>query len=281
MARTTAQDATPTAPPARPGPHPGPGLTARGLTLGYDGAPVVTDLDLTLPDGELTAIIGPNGCGKSTVLKAFARTLTPRAGHVLLDGADIRSLRSKAVARRLALLPQGPVAPDSIRVLDLVGRGRYPYHSLLRQWAPDDEAIVAAAMATTGVTDLADRVVAELSGGQRQRVWLAMVLAQDTAAILLDEPTTFLDIAHQIEILELCEDLRRGGRTVVAVLHDLNQAARYATHLVVMKDGAVVQTGHPREVVTAELVREVFGLACEIIADPQTGAPMVVPLKRA
>lgn len=257
------------------------GLAAHGLTLAYDGRVVVEDLDLVLPDGELTAVIGPNGCGKSTLLKALSRTLVPLAGTATLAGRDVRGYRSKDLARRLALLPQSSVAPDSLRVRDLVARGRYPYHSLLRQWHPDDERIVAQALDTTGIADLADRPVADLSGGQRQRVWLAMVLAQDTDVVLLDEPTTFLDLAHQIEILDLCQDLRDAGKTVVAVLHDLAQAARYATHLVVMKDGAVVGQGDPREVMTAALVEDVFGLACEILPDPQTGAPLVIPLARS
>lgn len=256
------------------------GLAAHGLTLAYDGRVVVERLDLVVPDGELTAVIGPNGCGKSTLLKALSRTLVPREGSATLAGRDLRGYRSKELARRLALLPQSPVAPDSLRVRDLVARGRYPYHSLLRQWHPDDERVVAQALGTTGVTALADRPVADLSGGQRQRVWLAMVLAQDTDHVLLDEPTTFLDLAHQIEILELCQDLQAAGKTVVAVLHDLNQAARYATHLVVMKDGAVVAQGDPREVMTAGLVEDVFGLACDVVTDPQSGAPLVVPLTR-
>ncbi len=258
----------------------GSGLSARGLTLAYEGLVVARDLSLDIPTAGLTAVVGPNGCGKSTLLKALSRTHAPRAGRVLLDGREIGSYRSKEVARRLALLPQTPVAPDSIRVRDLVGRGRHPYHSLLRQWTPEDAGIVDAALAATGVSELADRPVAELSGGQRQRVWLALVLAQDTRYVLLDEPTTFLDIANQIEILDLCQDLHRAGRTVVAVLHDLNQAARYATHLVVMREGVVVAQGAPAEVLTAELVHDVFGLACQIVPDPQVGAPMVVPLAR-
>jgi iron complex transport system ATP-binding protein len=258
-----------------------PGLVARGLTLAYDRHVVVRDLDLDVPTGGFTAVVGPNGCGKSTLLKALARTHRPDAGEVLLDGRPIGAYRSKEVARRLAFLPQAPVAPDQVTVRDLVGRGRHPYHSVLRQWLPEDAGIVDAALAVTGVADLADRPVAELSGGQRQRVWLALVLAQDTRYVLLDEPTTFLDIAHQVDLLDLCQDLQLDGRTVVAVLHDLNLAARYATNLVVMRDGAVVAQGEPGAVLTAELVRDVFGLACEVVPDPQVGAPMVVPLARA
>ncbi|VTR75317.1 ABC transporter ATP-binding protein [Cellulomonas hominis] len=256
------------------------GLAARGLTLAYDRLVVARDLDLDVPTGGFTAIVGPNGCGKSTLLKALARTHRPDAGEVLLDGRPIGTYRSKEVARRLAFLPQSPVAPDQVRVRDLVGRGRHPYHSVLRQWRPEDAGIVDAALAATGVADLADRPVADLSGGQRQRVWLALVLAQDTRYVLLDEPTTFLDIANQVDLLDLCQDLHHDGRTVVAVLHDLNQAARYATHLVVMRDGAVVAQGEPAAVITAGLVQDVFGLACEIVPDPQAGTPLVVPLAR-
>jgi iron complex transport system ATP-binding protein len=199
----------------------------------------------------------------------------------VLDGAPIASYGAKETARRLALLPQSPVAPDGITVLDLVARGRYPHQSLLRQWSRADEEAVSRAMAATGVAELAERVVGELSGGQRQRVWIAMVLAQDTPLLLLDEPTTFLDIAYQLEVLDLLADLHAGGgKTLVAVLHDLNQACRYATHLVAMRDGAVVAAGPPSEIVDAALIREVFGLLGEVVPDPQTGTPMVVPAGR-
>lgn len=257
-----------------------PGLAVTDVTLGYDGRIVSEGLSFTVPDGELTAIIGPNGCGKSTLLRALSRTIRPIEGLVTLDGGDVRGFRPKEFARRLALLPQDPVAPDTLRVRDLVGRGRHPYHSILRQWLPGDAEVVDAAMASTGVTELAERFVTELSGGQRQRVWLAMVLAQDTDYVLLDEPTSFLDIAHQVDLLHLCQDMRDAGRTVVAVLHDLNQAARYASRLVVMQSGCIVAQGAPADVLTAELVRTVFSLDCEIVADPQSGAPMVVPLSR-
>ena len=255
-------------------------LAARDLRLAYDDRVVVDGLSVTIPDGSFTVVVGPNACGKSTLLRALARTLAPRAGTVLLDGRAITDLPSKEVARRLALLPQGPVAPEGITVEDLVSRGRYPYQRLLRQWSADDARAVAAAMAATGVADLARRPVNELSGGQRQRVWLAMALAQQTPLLLLDEPTTFLDIAHQHEVLDLCADLHESGRTLVAVLHDLNQAARYATHLVAMKDGRIVAQGPPAEVVTAERIRDVFGLACRVLPDPETGTPMVVPARR-
>ncbi|MFB9674021.1 ABC transporter ATP-binding protein [Streptosporangium vulgare] len=255
-------------------------LYGTGLTLSYDKRVVASDLDVTIPDGSFTVIIGPNACGKSTMLRALARMLKPRAGAVHLDGAVITSLPSKEVARRLGLLPQSSIVPDGITVADLVGRGRYPHQRLMRQWSREDEVAVAAAMESTDVTDLADRCVDELSGGQRQRVWLAMALAQETPILLLDEPTTFLDIAHQIEVLDLCADLHEQGRTMVAVLHDLNQACRYATHLIVMRDGRIVAEGDPASIITAALVEEVFELRCEIIEDPQSGTPLIVPETR-
>jgi iron complex transport system ATP-binding protein len=256
-------------------------LRGEGVTLGYDGRQVSQDLTVAIPDGSFTVIVGPNACGKSTLLRALARMLKPSAGTVVLDGAPIGSLPSKEVARRLGLLPQTSIAPDAITVADLVARGRYPHQGLLRQWSRDDERAVAAAMASTDVTDLAARAVDELSGGQRQRVWLAMVLAQETGIVLLDEPTTFLDIAHQIEVLDLCAHLHQEqGRTLVAVLHDLNHACRYATHLIAMREGAVVAEGDPSEIVDAELVERVFGLRCRVIPDPETGTPLVVPAAR-
>ncbi|MDT0444330.1 ABC transporter ATP-binding protein [Streptomyces sp. DSM 41886] len=261
-------------------PPPGTGLAARDVTLSYGGDPVVRDLSLDIPPGELTMIIGPNGCGKSTLVKAFARVLKPAGGQILLDGTDIHALRGRQVARQLALLPQSPIAPEGITVRGLVRRGRYPHHTLLRQWSPDDDTAIALALERTGLAGLADAQAAQLSGGQRQRAWIAMVLAQQTGLLLLDEPTTFLDIAHQYELLELCGELHREGRTVVAVLHDLNQAARFATHLVVMNAGRVVAQGPPSEVMTPQLVREVFGLACDIVPDPRTLTPMVVPHAR-
>jgi iron complex transport system ATP-binding protein len=256
-------------------------LSGSELRLAYDDRLVVDGLDVAIPDGSFTVVVGPNACGKSTLLRALARMLKPRGGTVLLDGADIRSQPAKAVARRLGLLPQSPTAPDAITVADLVGRGRYPHQRLLRQWSPDDERAVAEALAATGTTELAERAVDELSGGQRQRVWLAMVLAQETPLLLLDEPTTYLDIAHQIEVLDLCADLReQHGRTLVAVLHDLNHACRYATHLIAMRDGRIVAEGDPGEIVDAALVEQVFGLACRVVPDPETGTPLVVPAAR-
>jgi iron complex transport system ATP-binding protein len=256
-------------------------LSGNAMTLRYDRRTVAQGLTVAVPDRSFTVIIGPNACGKSTLLRALSRLLRPAAGTVLLDGWDIHSLPARAVARTLGLLPQSSVAPDGISVAELVARGRYPHQGLLRQWSRDDERVVDESMTATGVTDLADRPVDELSGGQRQRVWIAMALAQQTPLLLLDEPTTYLDIAHQIEILDLCARLHEErGRTLVAVLHDLNHAARYATHLVAMRDGQVVAAGEPREIVTAELVEAVFGLPCRVIDDPETGTPLVVPAAR-
>ena len=255
-------------------------LAAAGLRLGYEGRVVVDGLDLAVPAGAVTVIVGPNGCGKSTLLRALGRLLRPQAGEVLLDGRDLRQVPTREVATLLALLPQSPQAPEGVTAADLVGRGRYPHQGLLRRWTAADDDAVAAAMAATDTLDLADRPVAELSGGQRQRVWIAMALAQQTDLLLLDEPTTFLDVTHQVEVLDLLTDLNRRGATVVAVLHDLNLACRYADHLVLMKDGAVVAAGPPAEVITAASVTEVFGLGCVVLPDPVSGSPLVVPVGR-
>ncbi|MFI7069476.1 iron complex transport system ATP-binding protein [Micromonospora sediminicola] len=253
-------------------------LSTRDLVVGYEGRTVLDGLELDLPADAFTVIVGPNACGKSTLLRTMARLLTPRRGAVLLDGAAIRDLPTRDVARRLGVLPQSPLVPEGITVADLVGRGRQPYQRWWRQWSTEDGRAVDEAMRLADVTGLADRPVDTLSGGQRQRVWIAMTLAQDTDALLLDEPTTFLDLAHQVEVLDLLHRLRaERGRTVVAVLHDLNQAARYADHLVAMRDGAVVAAGPPREILTADLVRDVFGLDCVVVPCPVTGAPLVVP----
>jgi ABC-type cobalamin/Fe3+-siderophores transport system ATPase subunit len=256
-------------------------LRAEGVTIGYDKRVISQNLNVDIPDGGFTVIVGPNACGKSTLLRALSRLLKPSTGTVLLDGKAITSYPAKEVARRLGLLPQTSIAPDGIKVADLVARGRYPHQKLIRQWSREDEAAVITAMEATKVTDLSARLVDELSGGQRQRVWVAMVLAQQTPLVLLDEPTTFLDIAHQIELLELCRDLNENdGHTLVAVLHDLNHACRYGTHIIAMKDGAVVAEGPPAEIITEELVQEVFGMACRIIDDPVSHTPLVIPLGR-
>ena len=256
-------------------------LRARGLTLGYSGVDIVHSLDLVVPDGLVTVIVGANGCGKSTLLRGLARLLKPRAGTVELDGRPLKEWASADIARVMGLLPQNPVAPDGITVADLVGRGRYPHQGWFRRWSAEDDAAVEIALAATHTTELADRTLAELSGGQRQRVWVAMVLAQDTDLVLLDEPTTFLDISHQVDLLDLLDELNHvHGKTVVMVLHDLNLACRYAHHIVAMKSGTVVAQGTPHDVITAEVVDDVFGLPCRVVPDPVTGTPLVVPLGR-
>ncbi|WP_084248145.1 ABC transporter ATP-binding protein [Williamsia muralis] len=256
-------------------------LQAQDVTIGYDKRVISESLSVDIPDGAFTVIVGPNACGKSTLLRALSRLLAPNKGSVLLDGKAISSYPAKEVARRLGLLPQSSIAPDGIRVADLVARGRYPHQKLIRQWSADDESAVIEAMTATGVTELSGRLVDELSGGQRQRVWVAMVLAQQTPLMLLDEPTTFLDIAYQIDLLELCAELNKtGGRTLVAVLHDLNHACRYADHIIAMKAGAIVAEGRPADIITADLVRDVFGLPCRIIDDPESHTPLVIPLVR-
>lgn len=256
-------------------------LTADNLSLAYGSHRIIDGLDIQIPTGKVTAIIGANGCGKSTLLRALARLLAPTSGTVLLDGKDVRSRPSKEVARTLGLLPQSPLAPEGIAVADLVGRGRHPHQKLLARWSARDYEVVENALEATGITDLADRSVDELSGGQRQRVWIAMALAQETDILLLDEPTTFLDVAHQIEILDLLHDLNRDrDTTVVMVLHDMNLAARYADHVFALREGAIVAEGPPSEVMTPEIIRHVFDLECLVIDDPVSGTPLILPRGR-
>ncbi|MBC9953565.1 ABC transporter ATP-binding protein [Leucobacter sp. cx-42] len=256
-------------------------LAADGLTLAYGDRTVIDELDLTLAPGKITVIVGANGCGKSTLLRSLARLLPPHAGSVMLDGTSIHARPTREVAQVLGLLPQSPIAPEGIPVADLVGRGRHPHQRAFARWTARDYEVVAEALAATGTSDLADRSVDELSGGQRQRVWIAMALAQETDILLLDEPTTFLDVAHQVEVLDLLTDLRIArGTTIVMVLHDLNLAARYADELVAVKDGRVYAAGAPRDILTADLVEEVFGLPNHITIDPVSGAPMVIPKGR-
>lgn len=259
-----------------------PVLQLRDVTLAYDQRIVGEDLRLDVQQGSFTVIIGPNACGKSTTLRALSRLLCPTRGHVLLDGSDIRRMRSKELATKLGLLPQAATAPDGITVGELVARGRYPHQSLISRWSVQDQEKVEQALAVTELENLVDRQVDELSGGQKQRAWVAMALAQDTELMLLDEPTTFLDVAHQISLLNLFADLNRSlNRTIVAVLHDLNHAARYASHLVAMRDGRIVAHGAPATVITPELIAEVFGIEATVIDDPLNGGPLMVPRHRA
>lgn len=267
---TAVLDHAPIAPDAR--------LVAQGVTVGYGEEPVVHDVSLQIPDGRVTTIIGPNGCGKSTLLRTLSRLLSPISGQVMLDGSPIGSRSAKRLACALALLPQSPLAPEGLLVRDLVGRGRHPHQRWFQQWSHGDEGIVTDAMEWTGILDLADRPVDELSGGQRQRVWIAMTLAQHTDLVLLDEPTTYLDLAHQVDVLDLvCRLNRERGATVAMVLHDLNLAVRFSDHLVVMHQGRVVAQGDPVRVMDAKLLHDVFGLEADMVADPRTGIPMVVP----
>ncbi|QWF83952.1 ABC transporter ATP-binding protein [Amycolatopsis sp. CA-230715] len=254
-------------------------LSARELTLRYGERVVSTGLSLDVPDGAFTAIVGPNACGKSTLLRAFVRLLRPAEGEVRFDGRAVGAYPAKELARSVGFLPQDPLAPENIKVSQLVARGRFPHQSLLATWSEVDERAVADAMAAAGVDDLAARDVRELSGGQRQRVWVAMVLAQQTSYLLLDEPTSFLDITHQYQLLGLLAGLRDEGRTVIAVLHDINQASRFADHLVAMKEGRVVAEGTAADIVDAALMKEVFDLPSMVVPDPVTGTPMVVPTR--
>ncbi|MEX2518281.1 MAG: ABC transporter ATP-binding protein [Paracoccaceae bacterium] len=256
-------------------------LVAEELLAGYGERTILQGLSLVVPPAKITAIVGANACGKSTLLRCLSRLLAPKQGHVLLDGKSVHRLPPRELARQLGLLPQSPLAPDGITVADLVSRGRHPHQGFLSRWTREDDVAVASALEATGTSDLADRDVDELSGGQRQRVWIAMALAQQTDILLLDEPTTFLDISHQVEVLDLLTDLNRSrGATIVMVLHDLNLAARYSDILVAMVDGRVHASGPPAAVLTEATVREVFGLESRIIADPTSGKPMMLPLGR-
>ncbi|MBF4161457.1 ABC transporter ATP-binding protein [Nocardioides acrostichi] len=260
-------------------PTQGTRLRAESVTVGYGEEPIVRNLTLAIPDGRVTTIVGPNGCGKSTLLRTMARLLTPTSGSVLLDGGPMHDLATKEVARRLALLPQSPVAPDGLLVRDLVARGRHPHQRWFSQWSRHDEEVVTAALTMTDTAHLGERPLEKLSGGQRQRAWIAMTLAQDTDLVLLDEPTTYLDLAHQIEVLDLVTRLNRERqRTIVMVLHDLNLAARYSDLIVAMKDGTIAATGAPAEVFTPRLLDDTFGLSADVVPDPRTGLPLVIPI---
>ncbi|MFI1917607.1 ABC transporter ATP-binding protein [Nocardia sp. NPDC020380] len=254
-------------------------LAAEHLTLGYGDRVIVDGLSVDIAPGVITTVIGPNGCGKSTLLRSLGRLLRPKSGRVLLDGKAISTMKTKDVARLIGMLPQTPVAPEGLTVADLVARGRHPHQSWLRQWSSDDEAEVATALEQTGIAELAGRTLDELSGGQRQRAWISMALAQGTDILLLDEPTTYLDLAHSLEVLDLVDRLHDDfGRTVVMVLHDLNLAIRYSDRLIVMHDGRIVAQGTPADIIDAELLHEVFGLRAEVLEDPVSGRPMIVPI---
>jgi iron complex transport system ATP-binding protein len=256
-------------------------LTTRKLTLSYDRATIIQDLNLAIPAHQITALVGPNGCGKSTLLKGLARLLKPQSGVVYLNRTSIFQLPTKEVAKQLGMLPQSPIAPEGLTVRELVAQGRYPHQSWFQQWSKEDEQFTERALQITGMTELGDRPLDSLSGGQRQRAWIAMALAQNTEILLLDEPTTFLDLAHQIEVLDLLYDLNQTqNRTIVMVLHDLNQACRYADYLVVMWKGHLYAQGTPDSIMTEAMVSEVFGLESRIVPDPITGTPMCVPVSR-
>lgn len=252
-------------------------LETKSLTLNYGDTNIIEDLNLSIPMNKITVLIGANGCGKSTLLRSIARLLKPVHGTVLLDGQDIFKLSTKQVAKKLSILPQSPVAPEGLTVLQLVKQGRYPHQSWRKQWTEEDEAIVLNALKATGVDHLQDKAVDELSGGQRQRAWIAMTLAQDTDIILLDEPTTYLDLTHQIEILDLLFELNKQKRTIIMVLHDINLACRYADHIVTVRDCGVYQEGKPEEIMTASLVKHVFDLECKMTSDPIYGTPLCIP----
>jgi iron complex transport system ATP-binding protein len=258
--------------------EPGPVLEARGLRLAYDGRPVIHGLDLEIERGSVTTFVGANGCGKSTLLKAFGRILTPAAGAVHLDGGPIRRMPTKQVARRLAILPQSPIAPPGTSVRDLVLRGRNPHQTWARPWTPADARIADEAIAATGLSEVAHRDVSSLSGGQRQRAWIALVLAQEAETLLLDEPTTYLDLTHQLDVLRLLRRINRErGATIVMVLHDLSLAARYSDRLIVLHEGGVVADGAPADVLTPATLERAFGLHARVVPDPVTGTPLVVP----
>lgn len=256
-------------------------LEAVNLEAGYDKKRVVDHVQLTIPEHKISVIIGANGCGKSTLLKTMSRLIKPMHGEVLLNGVKLEEIRSKKLARQLGLLPQSPIVPEGIKVTDLVSRGRFPYRKIMRSMTKEDFDAVEEALDMMGVRELADRSVDELSGGQRQRVWIALALAQQTDILLLDEPTTFLDISYQVEILDLLTDLnRRRKTTIVMVLHDINLSARYADYLFAMKDGKLVKEGTPKEIVTPQLIKEIYGMDCLVVNDPVSNTPYILPKGR-
>lgn len=253
-------------------------LRTENITLGYDAATVIKELDMDVPTGEILTIVGPNGCGKSTLLRALARLIKPHGGGVYLDGTEISRLPTREIAKKLGILPQNPDAPEGLTVRELTAQGRYPHQSILQQWSKKDERAVENALEITGMTGLADRPLDTLSGGQRQRAWISMALAQETDTLILDEPTTFLDMAYQLEVLQLLERLNRHeSRTILMVLHDLNNAARFSHHMIALRSGRVFASGSPEEVMTPEVLREVFSIEADIITEPRTGTPLCIP----
>jgi iron complex transport system ATP-binding protein len=258
-----------------------PALATQQLTLSYDDRRIIQNLNLEIPQGKITALVGANGCGKSTLLRGLARLLKPEQGAVYLEGKAIAQLPTRTVAQRMAILPQGPIAPEGLTVQELVSQGRYPHQNWMQQWSQEDENQVAAALETTGLVELRDRPLDTLSGGQRQRAWIAMTLAQNTNILLLDEPTTFLDLAHQIEVLDLLYALNQSRRcTIVMVLHELNQACRYADFMIALREGHIYAQGTPVDVMTETTVRDVFGLESRIIRDPVAGTPLCIPISQ-
>ena len=257
-------------------------IHAQNLMLSYDDNCIIPNLSVTIPTGQITVLVGANGCGKSTLLRGISRLLKPKRGSVVLNGQDIWRLPTKQLAKQLGILPQSPTAPEGLTVHELVAQGRYPHQTWLQQWSREDEHITQEALNITDLTPFADRPVDTLSGGQRQRAWIAMTLAQDSDTILLDEPTTFLDLAYQIDVLDLLHDLNvTRGKTIVMVLHDLNHACRYADNLIALHQGRIIAQGYPSDIVTEEMVHDVFGIACRIIPDPITGTPLVIPSSKA
>ncbi len=257
-------------------------LETKQLTLSYGEKAIVKEMDLRIPRGKITVLVGSNGSGKSTLLRGLARLMKPKEGAVYLDSASIVRMSTKEVAKRLGILPQGPAAPEGLTVKELVAQGRYPHQRWYEQWSDDDQTMVEEALELTGMTELADRSLEALSGGQRQKAWIAMTLAQGTRILILDEPTTYLDMAHQVEVLDLLSELQETeGRTIVMVLHDLNQACRYAHHLVAIREGRIFTQGEPSEVISREVIREVFGLDCCVVQDPISDTPMCVPVCKA
>ena len=260
---------------------PASALSVRDLTVAYDAEPVIAGLSLELFAGKLTAIIGPNGCGKSSLLRALARVLTPRHGAVLLAGDDIRHLPTRTVAQRMSYLPQGPAAPPGLTVAELVAHGRFPHRRRFAGLSVDDRAAIGNALDVTGLHEFANRAIDTLCGGQRQRAWIAMALAQGARTLLLDEPTNHLDPAHRLEVLDLLQAVVGEGRSVVVVLHDLHLAAHYADHLVTLLDGRLIAQGGPKSVLTPQVLREVFAIEADVIDDPVTGTPLVLPRRVA